>query len=134
MYSYEVLTHAVGYKTGIPKKMSWDNMLAPFLIGGVSRATASLSLMPINVVRTRLQMQSYSTDEVKRKDLMRDTNQKNQIQYTGMWDAFVKIYRNEGIRGFYKGFTPSVIKIFPSSGIFFLSYEMALSFLNSNVI
>ena len=64
MYSYEVLTHAVGFKTGLPKKMSWDNMLAPFLIGGLSRATASLTLMPINVVRTRLQMQSYSTEEV----------------------------------------------------------------------
>ena len=54
MYSYEVLTHIFGYKTGNAKKMTWDNMLVPFMIGGTSRSLASISLMPINVVRMRL--------------------------------------------------------------------------------
>ena len=45
-----------------------------------------------------------------------------------MIDAFKKIYSNEGIKGFYKGLTPLVIKIFPTSGIFFLTYELSLSF------
>jgi hypothetical protein len=54
MYSYEVLTHAFGFESGTAKKMTWDNILAPFCIGGASRSIASISLMPINVVRMRL--------------------------------------------------------------------------------
>ena len=71
MYSYESLTHLFGYKSGNAKKMTWDNMLVPFLIGGASRSLASVSLMPINVVRMRLQMKNYSVDEVKQKNLNR---------------------------------------------------------------
>ena len=47
-----------------------------------------------------------------------------------MIDTFAKIYKNEGIKGFYKGLTPSVIKIFPTSGLFFLVYELTLGYLN----
>ena len=54
MYSYEVLTHALGYKSGQCKKISWDNLLVPFVIGGTSRSIASTALLPINVVRMRL--------------------------------------------------------------------------------
>ena len=49
-----------------------------------------------------------------------------------MRDVARKIYRNEGISGFYKGLTPNLIKIFPSSGIFFLSYELTIGYLKSN--
>ena len=48
-----------------------------------------------------------------------------------MIDTFRKIYTNEGIAGFYKGLTPNIMKIFPSSGIFFLVYELTLNVLNS---
>lgn len=54
MYSYESLTHLMGYKSGNSKKMTWDNMIVPFVIGGLSRSLASITLMPINVVRMRL--------------------------------------------------------------------------------
>ena len=47
-----------------------------------------------------------------------------------MTDAFIKIYKNEGILAFYKGFTPGILKIFPTSGIFFLTYELCLGQLN----
>ena len=47
-----------------------------------------------------------------------------------MRDAIKKIYQNEGVMGFYKGLTPGVIKIFPTSGIFFLTYELTLSYLS----
>ena len=45
------------------------------------------------------------------------------MKYNGIVDTVQKIYLNEGIRGFYKGLTPTVIKIFPASGLFFLFYE-----------
>ena len=46
--------------------------------------------------------------------------------YRGVIDAFRKIYKNEGIGAFYKGWSPLVMKIFPSSGLFFLTYEYTL--------
>ena len=46
-----------------------------------------------------------------------------------MIDTIKKIYKNEGILGFYKGLTPNLLKIFPTSGVFFLFYELTLSYL-----
>ena len=54
MYSYEVLCHSFNYDSGKAKKISWDNVMIPFLIGGTSRSIASCSLLPVNVVRMRL--------------------------------------------------------------------------------
>ena len=131
MYSYEVLTYLLGYETGRAKKMSWDNLLIPFMVGGAARSVASTALLPINVVRMRLQMKTYTKDEMEAKKLkMQKTNRKSEIRYDGMIDTIKKIYRNEGMRGFYKGLTPNVLKIFPTSGLFFLSYELTLSYLD----
>ena len=44
-------------------------------------------------------------------------------------DVARKIYRNEGILAFYKGLTPNILKVFPSAGLFFLSYEGTLMLL-----
>ena len=61
-----------------------------------------------------------------------DSNKQEAIKYHGMRDVARKIYRNEGIAGFYKGLTPNLLKIFPSSGLFFLSYELTMAYLKSN--
>lgn len=60
-----------------------------------------------------------------------DSNFKEQINYEGVIDCFRKIYKNEGVFAFYKGLTPLLIKIFPSSGLFFLTYETTLRLLKS---
>jgi hypothetical protein len=53
------------------------------------------------------------------------------IRYNGVIDCFNKILKNEGVGAFYKGLSPLLIKIFPSSGVFFLTYEYTLKFLNT---
>lgn len=58
------------------------------------------------------------------------TNTKTSVTYDGIIDCAKKIYRNEGARGFYKGLTPNMLRIFPSSGLFFLVYESILLKLN----
>lgn len=65
MYSYEILCYKLNYDSGKAKKISWDNMAVPFFIGGLSRSIASATLHPVNIVRMRLQMKTYSTDEFK---------------------------------------------------------------------
>lgn len=87
MYSYEVLTHMMGFESGVAKKMTLDNILVPFLIGGLSRSLASCILMPINVVRMRLQMKKYTEDEVKTKHIKKKTNFRQEIVYHGIRDC-----------------------------------------------
>ena len=69
MYSYEVLCYLVGYESGMAKQMSWNNMLIPFMVGGTAGSIASTVLLPINVVRIRLQMKTYKKEEMEEKKL-----------------------------------------------------------------
>lgn len=92
MSSYEMLTHSFGFESGSAKKITWDNMLVPFLIGGTSRSLASCILMPVNVVRMRLQMKSYTTDEIKLKHLEQQGNVRKEVKYDGMIDVIRKMY------------------------------------------
>ena len=73
-------------------------------------------------------MKTYTAEEMKVKQLKPHEEAKlSEIRYSGMTDAISKIYRNEGVGGFYKGLTPNIIKIFPTSGLFFVAYELTLA-------
>jgi hypothetical protein len=78
----------------------------------------------------RLQMKKYTYEQLQNMNLLAETNIKDQVTYNGMIDCFRKVYKNEGPLAFYKGLTPLLIKIFPSSGVFFCSYEASLRLLN----
>ena len=67
MYSYENINYLLGYTSG--QKMTWDNFMIPFLTGGFSKCFASAFLMPINVVRLRLQMKKFTEQELIEKGL-----------------------------------------------------------------
>ena len=54
MYAYENINFLFGFQSGT--KMTKENFLLTFLTGGTSKSIASFTLMPINVVRLRLQM------------------------------------------------------------------------------
>ena len=43
--------------------------------------------------------------------------------YDGFLDCVRKTYHYEGVRAFYKGLTPNLIRMFPQSGLFFLVYD-----------
>lgn len=60
MYCYENVNHALGYTSG--QKMTKDNFLIPFVVGGLSKSLASFCMMPMNVVRLRLQMKQFSPE------------------------------------------------------------------------
>mmetsp|Transcript_9764 Transcript_9764/g.16441 ORF Transcript_9764/g.16441 Transcript_9764/m.16441 type:complete len:151 (-) Transcript_9764:290-742(-) len=54
MYSYELMTYLFGFQTGQMKTMSWENMLIPFVVGGVSKSLAACTFLPVSVIRMRL--------------------------------------------------------------------------------
>jgi len=49
--------------------MKWDNFMIPFMVGGFCRSFASFILLPLNVVRVRLHMKTYTEEEMKQKNL-----------------------------------------------------------------
>ncbi|RHZ72440.1 hypothetical protein Glove_242g148 [Diversispora epigaea] len=75
------------------------------LMSGSSKAFASITTYPYQVIRTRLQ------------------NQKNEMKYLGVFDIMKKILRNEGILGFYKGLAPNILRVLPGTCTTFLVYE-----------
>jgi len=76
----------------------------------VSKFCVSVLMYPLNVVRTRLQQANASPT--------------GKVKYQSAFDCLKKTYRNEGFRGFYKGFMPNTMKGLPSNALFFCCYEI----------
>ena len=53
----------------------------------------------------------------------------NKFQYNSTYDALRTIFQQEGVRGFYKGMTPNLIKVAPSMAIAFVTYEFSKAIL-----
>ncbi|KAG4915597.1 hypothetical protein JHK87_053154 [Glycine soja] len=70
--------------------------------GTVSGALGATCVYPLQVVRTRMQAQR---------------------SYKGMADVFRKTLEHEGLRGFYKGIFPNLLKVVPSASITYMVYE-----------
>jgi solute carrier family 25 phosphate transporter 23/24/25/41 len=50
--------------------------------------------------------------------------------YKGMADVFRKTFQHEGLRGFYKGIFPNLLKVVPSASITYMVYESMKKNLN----
>ncbi|XP_062555645.1 solute carrier family 25 member 44 [Armigeres subalbatus] len=97
------------------KTIEWDMMDKKkfFPLSMLSSFSVRCALFPLTVIKTQLQVQ-YKNDV-----------------YKGMIDAGIKIYRNEGVSGLYRGFWISSVQIF--SGVFYIStYEGVRHILTQN--
>jgi solute carrier family 25 folate transporter 32 len=75
------------------------------LLSGASKIFAGASTYPYQVVRVRLQ--SYDAGK----------------EYKGVGDVVIKVWKADGIRGFYKGLIPNLVRVLPSTCVTFLVYE-----------
>lgn len=75
--------------------------------GTFSGALGATCVYPLQVVRTRMQAQRMNADSA----------------YTGMSDVFKRTFKSEGLRGFYKGLFPNLLKVVPSASITYMVYE-----------
>ncbi|EFA83131.1 mitochondrial substrate carrier family protein [Heterostelium album PN500] len=85
---------------------AWKVMLAGG-IGGMSYWTLTY---PVDVIKSSIQTDSIVP---------------SQRRYANMMDCASKIYKQQGIAGFYKGFTPCFIRSFPANAACFVLYEKA---------
>ncbi|KAJ8255741.1 hypothetical protein COCON_G00196050 [Conger conger] len=75
--------------------VSWK----PFIFGGLASVTAECGTFPIDLTKTRLQVQGQVCD-----------SQYKEIRYRGMLHAFARICREEGLRALYSGIAPAMLR------------------------
>lgn len=87
------------------KAAPWVHALSGTVAGGV----ATVALHPLDLLKTRLQVQD-------------GLNLYKGPRYQGLFDAIRSIFVKEGLIGFYKGLSPNVIGSSASWGIYFYAY------------
>jgi solute carrier family 25 phosphate transporter 23/24/25/41 len=75
-----------------------------FVAGACAGSTAQTLIYPMEVLKTRLALRKSG-------------------EFKGMIDAAKKIYVNEGLRSFYRGYIPNILGIIPYAGIDLAVYE-----------
>jgi solute carrier family 25 phosphate transporter 23/24/25/41 len=98
--------------------------LSRLVCGGIAGITSVTVTYPLDIVRTRLSIQSASFADLG----PREQSQK----LPGMWTTMVTIYKNEGgMIALYRGIAPTVAGVAPyvSEGTFILSDLSALRML-----
>ncbi|QCD96954.1 solute carrier family 25 [Vigna unguiculata] len=90
--------------------------------GTVSGAVGATCVYPLQVVRTS-DFNTYCFLWKLENETHVDFRMQAQRSYKGMGDVFRKTYKNEGIRGFYKGIFPNLLKVVPSASITYMVYE-----------
>ena len=79
--------------------------------GGLSGEVLWLASYPFDVVKSRMQCDGFGGGEQK---------------YRSMRDCFSKIYKEFGVRGFWKGIGPTLLRAMPVSAGTFAVVEMTM--------
>ena len=101
-------------------RWDWDKLAA----GAGAGALSKLSMMPLDTMKKRLQIQGF---EAARSSFGR-------LQaYTGMLDCWRHVMRQEGLFGFFKGSTAAVSKTAATTAITLWAYESCMQQFNCHV-
>lgn len=90
------------------KIMKQDNIYTHFVASMIAGFNAAVITSPVDVIKSRIMNQHSSNSTT---------------HYTGTYDCFTKIVKNEGVLGLYKGFFPNWMRIGPHTIVTFLVYE-----------
>jgi hypothetical protein len=102
MASYDILITYFKIDKSHPKQQYYN-----FVLGGLAGTIAVTITYPTDLIRRKLQM----------------VGTPGYPEYKGLVDCAVKIYQEEGFRGWYKGLWPCYLKVAPSMAILFWCNE-----------
>ncbi|KAK9131232.1 hypothetical protein Sjap_011719 [Stephania japonica] len=89
------------------------------LAGSAAGGTAVLCTYPLDLARTKLAYQVTG----KRTSFGNGISIHTQTAYNGLKDVFMKVYKEGGVRGLYRGVGPTLVGILPYAGLKFYVYE-----------
>ena len=93
-----------------------DDISSHFLAGSIAGLAQCVICSPMELAKTRLQVQGLGESH---KYFQSHTH-----TYSGPLDCIIKIYKAEGIRGVFRGFSLTVLRETPSLGVYFASFEI----------
>lgn len=83
------------------------------MFGGLSGYTLWISVYPVDVVKSKLQTDSLAKPNFK-----------------GSLDVVRHVFGKAGIKGFYKGFVPTILRAAPANGATFAIFELTMRLIN----
>lgn len=89
-----------------------DTVPVHFMASFAAGLVATTACSPVDVVKSRTMAALRS-----------QTSSKNTGKAPSMWTTMVTIYRNEGVRAFFKGWVPSYVRLCPQLVMTFVIYE-----------
>ncbi|XP_030564431.1 mitochondrial 2-oxodicarboxylate carrier [Drosophila novamexicana] len=90
------------------------------MAGGSAGFLEVCIMQPLDVVKTRMQIQT-------RPAFAATASSTAEVHYTGVFDCFAKMYRQEGISSYWKGLMPPILAETPKRAIKFLVFEQTKS-------
>lgn len=96
--------------------------------GSLSGIISSAFTFPADLVRRQIQVQGFNFQSPTPSDSINKTTLLQ--QRPGSVQIIREIFRNSGVRGFFRGFLPEILKITPMVGITFSTFEFCSQFLN----
>jgi len=109
--SYSIFTY-------LWKRMFEEGPVGHMVCGASAGLTSKFIVYPMDVVKKRLQVQGFNSAFCELAN------------YSSFTNCSAQIYRHEGIRGLYKGWTAAVLKSCATSGLVFVTYEFFSTFLH----
>ncbi|XP_022738711.1 mitochondrial substrate carrier family protein E isoform X2 [Durio zibethinus] len=82
-----------------------DSTMEGLVLGGLAGGFSAYLTTPLDVIKTRLQVQGSSTS------------------YNGWLDAMSKIWKTEGVKGMFRGSIPRITWYIPASALTFMAVE-----------
>ncbi|KAJ1799279.1 Mitochondrial carrier protein ymc2 [Coemansia sp. RSA 2399] len=107
--AYEALVQREVAKTGMARSELSSGLVC--LYGAAAGFAMWLTSYPIDVVKSKLQTDGFSADSRK---------------YGGSIDCVRKIMKQEGVKGFFRGITPCILRAAPANAATFVGFEMAM--------
>lgn len=101
MATFDILKHQY-----LPPRDDPKFLAVNLLIGAIAGSVALLLTYPADLVRRRIQLLAFG-----------------EAPYKGIADCVGLLYRTEGIRGFYTGMLPSLLKMAPAMAVVFAVNE-----------